>query len=202
MRCFAADAGGPSEGAVPPASAAAPTEGSSSSSSSSSRSSEPSSSGLEAGAGAAAAPPPSGAGRAAPPAGVASGARLVQPLRRGGPTVAAREGVVHINCSLNNTHIVLTDLQGLVQTYTSGGSVGFKNANKSTPLAAERAAAELAKRALEKGFFSVSVRLRGMGRNKQVAVQALAAAGVSVTQLREVTPTAYNGCRLPRKRRV
>ncbi|KIZ06348.1 Ribosomal protein S11 [Monoraphidium neglectum] len=91
---------------------------------------------------------------------------------------------------------------GQIKTYTSGGSVGFKNANKSSPLAAERAAAELARRALEKGYFSVSVQLKGMGRNKQIAVQALAAGGVSVTQLREVTPTPYNGCRLPRKRRV
>ncbi len=137
-----------------------------------------------------------------PPAAFTSGARLVQPLRRGGPQVQAQEGIVHINCSLNNTFVVLTDLNGQVKTYTSGGSVGFKNSGKSTPLAAERAAAELARRALEKGFFSVSVRLRGMGRNKQIAVQALAAAGVAVTQLREVTPTPYNGCRLPRRRRV
>jgi small subunit ribosomal protein S11 len=138
----------------------------------------------------------------AAPGSFATGARLVQPLRRGGPTVAAQEGIVHVNCSMNNTFVVLTDLDGRVKTYTSGGSVGFKNAGKSTPLAAERAAGELARRALEKGFYSVSVRLRGMGRNKQIAVQALAAAGLGVTQLREVTPTPYNGCRLPRKRRV
>ncbi|GBF91548.1 30S ribosomal protein S11 [Raphidocelis subcapitata] len=130
-------------------------------------------------------------------------ARMVQPLRRGGPQVVVQDGgIVHVNCSLNNTFVVLTDAAGRVQTYTSGGSVGFKNAGKSTPLAAERAAAELARRALDKGFSNVSVRLRGMGRNKQIAVQALVAAGVSVTQLREVTPTPYNGCRLPRKRRV
>lgn len=139
--------------------------------------------------------------RAAPAPAFSSGARLVQPLRRGAG-VAAQEGVVHINCSLNNIFVVLTDLNGQVKTYVSGGSVGFKNAGKSTPLAAERAAQELARRALEKGFLTVSVRMRGMGRNKQVALQALAAAGVQVTRLSEVTPTPYNGCRLPRKRRV
>jgi small subunit ribosomal protein S11 len=78
----------------------------------------------------------------------------------------------------------------------------MKNSQKSTPLAAERAAEELAKRALKLGFSTVAVRLKGMGRNKTYAVQALSKAGLRITQLSEVTSVAYNGCRLPRARRV
>ena len=135
---------------------------------------------------------------------MAYGARLVKAFRRGGGAeeVARQEGVVHIQCSLNNTILSLTDRAGNVKAVASGGSAGFKGGNKATPLAAERAAAELARRAQALGFHSVAVRLKGLGRNKQYAVQALAAAGVGVTAVHEVTPVPYNGCRLPRKRRL
>jgi len=103
---------------------------------------------------------------------------------------------------MNNIFVTLTGLDGKVKTCTSGGSVGYTNAAKSSPLAAEKAATELGKRAMERGYYTVTVKLQGMGKNKQIAVQALAATGVSITQLKEVTPTPYNGCRLPRKRRV
>lgn len=78
----------------------------------------------------------------------------------------------------------------------------MKNAQKSTPLATERAAEELAKRALKLGYTNVVVRLKGVGRNKQYAVQSLSKAGLRITQLQEVTSIPYNGCRIPRKRRV
>jgi small subunit ribosomal protein S11 len=115
---------------------------------------------------------------------------------------AKREGIVHVNSTFNNTIMVLTDRDSKVQTWTSGGTVGYKNANKATPMAAELAAKELAKRAIGLGFHSVVVKLKGMGKNKQFAVQSLAANGLTVSQLQDVTPIPYNGCRLPRRRRV
>ncbi|KAF8056447.1 rpsK [Scenedesmus sp. PABB004] len=143
-----------------------------------------------------------GGGAAASPLAAAFGARKVAPAGggRGGP--ARREGVVHVNASFNNTILVLTDRESRVQTWTSGGTVGYRNANKATPQAAELAAKELARRALDLGFHAVTVKLKGMGKNKQFAVQSLAAGGLTVTQLWDVTPIPYNGCRLPRRRRA
>eukprot|EP00879_Flechtneria_rotunda_P002380 GHRR01002575.1.p1 GENE.GHRR01002575.1~~GHRR01002575.1.p1 ORF type:complete len:266 (+),score=97.83 GHRR01002575.1:285-1082(+) len=133
----------------------------------------------------------------------AYGPRKVTPLTASAaPGSKKREGIVHINSTFNNTIIVLTDRDSMVQTWTSGGTVGYKNANKATPIAAELAAKELAKRAVDLGFHSVVVKVKGMGRNKQFAVQSLAANGLTVTQLWDVTPIPYNGCRLPRRRRV
>jgi small subunit ribosomal protein S11 len=141
----------------------------------------------------------------APAAAAAYGPRKITP-RTGqaaaGAGPAKREGIVHVNSSFNNTIMVLTDRDSKVQTWTSGGTVGYKNANKATPMAAELAAKELAKRAVDLGFHSVVVKLKGMGKNKQFAVQSLAANGLTVTQLQDVTPIPYNGCRLPRRRRV
>jgi small subunit ribosomal protein S11 len=141
----------------------------------------------------------------APAAAAAYGPRKITP-RTGqaaaGAGPAKREGIVHVNSSFNNTIMVLTDRDSKVQTWASGGTVGYKNANKATPMAAELAAKELAKRALGLGFHSVVVKLKGMGKNKQFAVQSLAANGLTVTQLQDVTPIPYNGCRLPRRRRV
>lgn len=131
----------------------------------------------------------------------AYGARKVT-LKSQQAGVQKREGIVHVNSTMNNTIMVLTDRDHKVQTWTSGGTVGNKNANKATPMAAEQAAMELAKRAVAMGFHSVVVKLKGMGKNKQFAVQSLAANGLTVTQLWDVTPIPYNGCRLPRRRRV
>lgn len=126
--------------------------------------------------------------------------RAGQAAAGAGPT--RREGIVHVNSTFNNTIMVLTDRDSKVQTWTSGGTIGYKNANKATPMAAELAAKELAKRAIGLGFHSVVVKLKGMGKNKQFAVQSLAANGLTVSQLQDVTPIPYNGCRLPRRRRV
>jgi small subunit ribosomal protein S11 len=140
-----------------------------------------------------------------PPAAAAYGPRKITP-RAGQASAGAgpvrREGIVHVNSTFNNTIMVLTDRDSKVQTWTSGGTVGYKNANKATPMAAELAAKELAKRAVGLGFHSVVVKLKGMGKNKQFAVQSLAANGLTVSQLQDVTPIPYNGCRLPRRRRV
>lgn len=98
--------------------------------------------------------------------------------------------------------MTLTDKQGAVKAWASGGSAGFRNANKSTPLAAERAAAELAKRAKDLGFYSVVIKFKGMGMNKQIAAQTLARFGITISELHDVTPVPYNGCRPKKKRRV
>jgi len=111
-------------------------------------------------------------------------------------------GTVHVASTPNNTLLTLLSREGLVKTLVTGGGVGFRNSAKGTPQAAEKAAAELARRALALGIGSVAVRFRGTGRNKQYAVSALAAGGLNVTSLEDVTPVAYNGCRLPRRRRV
>jgi ribosomal protein S11 len=140
--------------------------------------------------------------RPSPRGGALFGPRLVQGLQRGAAKAAPQQGIIHIHNSSNNCIMVLTDREGKVKTWTSGGTVGYKNAGKATPQAAEAAAAELARRALDKGFSSAIVKLKGAGRNKQFAVQALAAHGVQITQLQEVTSIPYNGCRLPRKRRT
>jgi ribosomal protein uS11 len=131
------------------------------------------------------------------------GPRLVTQLRRGGKDKASlMEGIVHVHCTLNNTILTLTDTQGMVKASSSCGKMGFKNANKSTPLATERAAEDIARKALGMGYGTALVKLNGMGRNKMYAVQALHKTGLSVTQIQDVTPIAYNGCRLPRKRRT
>ncbi|KAG2430088.1 hypothetical protein HXX76_010187 [Chlamydomonas incerta] len=130
-----------------------------------------------------------------------TGFRKVVSERRAGQ-LGALEGVVHIQNTLNNIILTLTDKQGLIKTYTSAGVVGFKGSRKSQPVAAEKAAEELARRALKLGYSSVQVRLKGAGSNKQYAITSLAASGLTITSLADVTPIPYNGCRLPKKRRV
>lgn len=153
------------------------------------------------------------------------GARLVQPVLGGGsggsgsggprdrsgnssnsttnrPPGRSLTGTVHVASTPNNTLLTLLSREGLVKTLVTAGSAGFRNSAKGTPQAAERAASELARRALALGIGSVAVRFRGTGRNKQFALSALAAAGLNVTSLEDVTAVAYNGCRLPRRRRV
>jgi ribosomal protein uS11 len=114
----------------------------------------------------------------------------------------AKRGVVHISNTHNNIVIALTDPEGRVKALRSAGMVGFRNARKSQPVAAERTADALAQAALQQGFSSVVVRMKGVGPHKQLAVTSLAAAGLRITELQDVTPIAYNGCRLPKRRRV
>lgn len=114
----------------------------------------------------------------------------------------AHEGVVYISNTMNNITLALADERGDVKTTVTAGMVGFRNARKSLPAAAEKAADELAKRAIKLGYKSVLVKMKGVGANKNVAVQSLNAAGLRIKSLLDVTPIAYNGCRLPKRRRV
>lgn len=129
------------------------------------------------------------------------GSRRVMASRRSNQPLAL-EGIVHINNTFNNIHVLLTERNGSIRACSSAGTVGFRGARKSQPVAAERAAEELAKKALKLGYSSVDVRLKGAGPNKQYAVQALRACGLNISSLADVTPIPYNGCRPPKRRRV
>ncbi len=109
-------------------------------------------------------------------------------------------GVVHVNASFNNTMVTITDEQGNAIAWQSAGGMGFKGSRKSTPYAAQLAAEDAAKKAMEHGLKSVNVDVRGPGSGRESALRALQAAGLVVQMIRDVTPIPHNGCR-PRKRR-
>jgi len=108
----------------------------------------------------------------------------------------------HINSTFNNTIVTITDPTGAVVAWSSAGRRGFKGSRKSTPFAAQLAAEDAAKRAQEVGMKSVQVLVKGPGAGRESAVRALAAAGLRVTYIRDVTPVPHNGCRPPKRRRV
>ena len=111
-------------------------------------------------------------------------------------------GVAHIKSSFNNTIITFTDQQGNTLSWASSGNVGFKGSRKSTPFAAQLAAEEAARRAMEHGVRSVAVFVKGPGAGRESALRALQQAGFRVTLIRDVTPIPHNGCRPPKRRRV
>lgn len=109
-------------------------------------------------------------------------------------------GVVHISSTFNNTMVTITDVAGNALSWSSAGRRGFKGSRKSTPFAAQMAAEEAARAAMEHGLKTVSVRVKGPGSGREAAMRALANVGLRVTLIRDVTPIPHNGCR-PRKRR-
>ena len=109
-------------------------------------------------------------------------------------------GVVHVNASFNNTMITITDEQGNAISWSSAGGMGFKGSRKSTPYAAQLAAEDAAKKAMDHGLQTVNVEVRGPGSGRESALRALQSAGLTVSMIRDVTPIPHNGCR-PRKRR-
>jgi small subunit ribosomal protein S11 len=113
-----------------------------------------------------------------------------------------QKGIIFIQSTRNNTILTLTDLQGNTQFWTSAGSLGFRNARKSTTYAAQAAAELLATRAFHLGFYSVTVKLKGLGYGKESSIRALYKSKVYITKIVELTPTSHNGCRSPKKRRL
>ena len=111
-------------------------------------------------------------------------------------------GVAHIQSTLNNTIITITDMNGNVLAWSSAGSQGFKGSRKSTPFAAQMAAESAAKKAQEHGVQNIEVYVKGPGAGREAALRALQAAGFSVSLIRDVTPIPHNGCRPPKRRRV
>jgi len=111
-------------------------------------------------------------------------------------------GIAHIQSTFNNTVVTITDVNGNAVAWSSAGSRGFKGSRKSTPFAAQLAAEEAARRAMEHGVRSVAVFVKGPGAGRESALRALQASGFKVTLIRDVTPIPHNGCRPPKRRRV
>ncbi len=109
-------------------------------------------------------------------------------------------GVAHVSATFNNTKITITDQQGNTICWSSAGAQGFRGSRKSTPFAAQMAAEAAARKAMEHGMRTLEVEVRGPGSGRESALRALAAAGLVITAIRDVTPIPHNGCR-PRKRR-
>jgi small subunit ribosomal protein S11 len=116
--------------------------------------------------------------------------------------VIEAEGVAHVNATFNNTIITITDARGNAVAWGSAGKAQFKGSKKSTPFAATVAAEQAAREAMTLGVRRVHVRVQGPGSGRESAIQALAAAGLQVKSIKDVTPIPHNGCRPPKRRRV
>ena len=111
-------------------------------------------------------------------------------------------GIVHIQSTFNNTMITFTDVSGNVISWSTAGARGFKGSRKATPFAAQVAAGDAAAKAMEHGLKNVQVLVKGPGAGRESALRAIAAAGIKISLIRDVTPIPHNGCRMPKRRRV
>lgn len=111
-------------------------------------------------------------------------------------------GIAHIQATFNNTIITITDPDGNVVSWASAGTQGFKGSRKSTPFAAQVAAEDAARKAMEHGMRTVDVYVKGPGGGREAALRSLQAAGFKVNLIKDVTPIPHNGCRPPKRRRV
>ena len=112
------------------------------------------------------------------------------------------EGIAHIKSTFNNTIISITDKSGNAISWASAGTVGFKGSRKSTPYAAQQAAENAARAAMEHGLREVECYVKGPGAGREAAIRSLQAAGLEVSVIKDVTPIPHNGCRPPKRRRV
>jgi len=112
------------------------------------------------------------------------------------------EGRACIQATFNNTIVTLTDPNGNVIAWSSSGTVGFKGSRKGTPYAAQLAASNAARKAMEHGLKQVEVYVKGPGSGREAAIRALQSSGLYITSIRDVTPIPHNGCRPPKRRRV
>jgi small subunit ribosomal protein S11 len=111
-------------------------------------------------------------------------------------------GVAHIRSTFNNTIVTLADTAGNVLSWASAGGMGFRGSRKSTPFAAQMAAEQAAKAAMEHGLKKIEVFVKGPGAGREAAIRSLQAAGLEVNSIKDVTPIPHNGCRPPKRRRV
>ncbi len=111
-------------------------------------------------------------------------------------------GVAHINSTFNNTIITITDTVGNTISWSSSGNKGFKGSRKSTPFAAQLAAEEAAKKAIDHGMKNIEIIIKGPGNGRESAIRALGSTGLNITVIKDITPIPHNGCRPPKKRRV
>jgi len=116
--------------------------------------------------------------------------------------VVEAEGVAHVSATFNNTTITITDSHGNAVSWGSSGKAGFKGSRKSTPFAAQMAAEQAARRAMEGGLQSVEVLVKGPGSGREAAIRSLLALGLEIKTIKDVTPIPHNGCRPPKRRRV
>ncbi len=122
--------------------------------------------------------------------------------RKRSKKIVEAEGLAHIKATFNNTLITITDKAGNTVVWGSAGKAGFKGSKKSTPFAATVAAEQCGREALALGVRRVDVRVQGPGSGRESAISALAAAGIQIKSIQDVTPLPHNGCRPPKKRRV
>ena len=127
---------------------------------------------------------------------------MAQPVTKKRKKVVEAEGVAHIKATFNNTLITVTDSAGDTIAWASAGKAGFKGSKKSTPFAATVAGEQVGREAVSMGVKRVDVRVQGPGSGRESAIQALAAAGLFIKSILDVTPLPHNGCRPPKKRRV
>ena len=111
-------------------------------------------------------------------------------------------GIAHIKSTFNNTVVTITDTKGNTLSWASAGGVGFKGSRKSTPFAAQLAAENAAKEAMEHGLKEVEVMVKGPGAGREAAIRSMQAASLEVNMIKDVTPIPHNGCRPPKRRRV
>ena len=111
-------------------------------------------------------------------------------------------GQAHIQATFNNTIITITDQTGNVISWAAGGKKGFKGTRKGTPFAAQLAAEDAAKKAIDFGMKTISVFVKGPGPGRETAIRSIQAAGIKIDLIKDVTPLPHNGCRPPAKRRV
>ena len=111
-------------------------------------------------------------------------------------------GIAHIQSTFNNTLVTITDVKGNAISWASAGARGFKGSRKSTPFAAQLAAEEAGRKAMDHGMKNIAVFVKGPGSGRESAVRALQQVGFRVTVIRDVTPIPHNGCRAPKRRRV
>lgn len=129
-----------------------------------------------------------------------AGKKVVRQKRKVSKNVEA--GVVHIRSTFNNTIVTISDMAGAVLSWASAGGMGFRGSRKSTPFAAQMAAEQAAKAAMEHGLKRIEVYVKGPGAGREAAIRALSAAGLEVESIKDVTPIPHNGCRPPKRRRV
>ena len=128
------------------------------------------------------------------------GKKVVRTRRREKKNI--EKGQVHISSSFNNTMVTITDTHGNAISWASAGGLGFRGSRKSTPFAAQSAAETAARAAMEHGLKTVEVYVKGPGSGREAAIRALAAVGLEITMIKDITPIPHNGCRPPKRRRV
>ena len=131
---------------------------------------------------------------------MASGAPVRKPKAK--KRLTSHQGIAHIFATFNNTIITITDKQGSAICWSTSGASGFHGSRKSTPYAAQIAAMNAAKKALDMGLKEVEVWVKGPGQGRESAIRSLQQAGLSITALKDVTPIPHNGCRASKRRRV